>query len=196
MWCYQKACFATLVIKHGKIRAVISLPEELFQPFTHAKTVAAIIEKGKSYPGEDHEIFMAIAEWCGHDSRGLQIPYDDIPQIQARYEQYKETGYLNYDHLGFIINNSEIIDDVYLPKYYNPEIQYELNLLQTSHDLLRFSDLVEQGLISFSTGHEVGKLNYGTGVVPFVRTSDISNWEIKLDPKHGLSDEVFDKYDK
>jgi hypothetical protein len=28
--------------------------------------------------------------------------------------------------------------------------------------------------------------------VPFVRTSDISNWEIKRDPKHCVSDEVFE----
>ena len=35
---------------------------------------------------------------------------------------------------------------------------------------------------------------YGTGDIPFVRTSDISNWEIKLDPKHCVSEEIYARY--
>ncbi|BCG18873.1 restriction endonuclease subunit S [Vibrio alginolyticus] len=53
-----------------------------------------------------------------------------------------------------------------------------------------------RGVIEISTGDEVGKLAYGTGNIPFVRTSDISNWEVKLDPKHGVSEEIFQKYAK
>jgi len=40
----------------------------------------------------------------------------------------------------------------------------------------------------------VGKLAYGTGDIPFVRTSDLSNWEIKVDPKHTVSREVYEQY--
>lgn len=46
---------------------------------------------------------------------------------------------------------------------------------------------------TISTGDEVGKLAYGTGQIPFIRTSDIANWEIKLDPKQGLSDDIYTK---
>ena len=59
--------------------------------------------------------------------------------------------------------------------------------------MVKFGELVESGLISVKTGHEVGKLAYGTGCIPFIRTSDIANWEIKLDPKHGLSQELYEK---
>ena len=31
---------------------------------------------------------------------------------------------------------------------------------------------------------------YGTGKIPFIRTSDISNWGIKADFKHGVSGEI------
>lgn len=48
--------------------------------------------------------------------------------------------------------------------------------------------------MNIATGDEVGKLAYGTGNIPFIRTSDIANWEIKLDPKQGLSDEIYKKY--
>ena len=65
--------------------------------------------------------------------------------------------------------------------------------------LLRLGDLVEDGTLSISTGDEVGKLAYGAGDIPFVRTSDISNWEIKSDPKHclerGLYESLKDKQD-
>ncbi len=33
---------------------------------------------------------------------------------------------------------------------------------------------------------------YGTGTIPFIRTSDISNWEIKADFKHGVSEEIYE----
>ena len=44
------------------------------------------------------------------------------------------------------------------------------------------------------TGDEVSKESYGTGTIPFIRTSDIANWEIKLDPKQGLSKEIYERY--
>ena len=52
--------------------------------------------------------------------------------------------------------------------------------------MLLFGNLVQEGTLTLTTGDEVGKLAYGTGDIPFIRTSDISNWEIKSDPKHGV----------
>ena len=181
------------VEKHARIDAVISMPEELFQPNTHAKTCIAILTKfGNDCKIEDdHTIFMAAAKWCGHDSRGLEIPFDDIPLIEERYKKYKSGEKLKYDHLGFTIKKSDIVDSIYLPIYYNPEIIEQLDSLQQDYDLVRFGDLVEEGIISISTGDEVGKLAYGTGQIPFIRTSDIANWEIKIDPKQGLSEEIY-----
>ena len=139
----------------------------------------------------EHDIFMAVAKWCGHDSRGLEIPFDDIPLIQNRYLQFRDGQKLSYDHLGFTVKQSEIVNNIYLPIYYNPEIRKQLNSLTDDYDLITIGNLVKQGLISISTGNEVGKLSYGTGQVPFIRTSDIANWEIKLDPKQGLSEEIY-----
>ena len=41
------------------------------------------------------------------------------------------------------------------------------------------------------TGIEVGKMAYGTGEIPFIRTSDIVNWGLKFDPKQGVSEEIY-----
>ena len=34
---------------------------------------------------------------------------------------------------------------------------------------------------------------YGTGHIPFIRTSDISNWELKGDPKQSVSEEIYEE---
>ena len=137
----------------------------------------------------DGQLDMYLVE----DSRGLEIPYDDIPLIQERYEKFKAGEDLSYDHLGFTITQDEILDSIYLPIYYNPEIRTQLDSLKNEYDLVTVGQLVEDGLISISTGDEVGKLAYGTGQIPFIRTSDIANWEIKLDPKQGLSEDIYAK---
>ena len=181
------------VEKHARIDAVVSMPEELFQPNTHAKTCIVVLTKyGKKTKPENHPIFMGVAKWCGHDSRGIEIPYDDIPLIIERYKKFKSGEDLKYDHLGFIIDSVDIKNSIYLPIYYNPEIQEKLSELKNTHDLVSIGELLEQNLISISTGDEVGKLAYGTGQIPFIRTSDIANWEIKIDPKQGLSEEIYE----
>lgn len=183
------------VEQSARIDAIVSLPENLFQPHTHAKTCAVLMTKlknGEKVPS-NHKIFMAVAKWCGHDSRGLEIPYDDIPLIQHRYLDYKNTGHLDYNHLGFLIEQKDIINNIYLPIYYNPEIKSKLNSLKKNYNLISIEELIDNKIISISTGDEIGKLAYGTGAIPFVRTSDLANWEIKLDPKQGVSSDIYDE---
>ncbi|PPH67645.1 N-6 DNA methylase [Rathayibacter rathayi] len=180
------------ILSKARIRAVVSMPEDLFQPYTHAKTAVVLIEKfAENDRGGEHPVFMALARWCGHDSRGHAIPNDDLPAITDRLTRFLQGDELEFDHLGFTVSSSDIQDDIYLPKYYNPELQDRLAGLEATHELVRLGDLAEQGVISVNSGHEVGKLAYGTGAIPFIRTSDIANWEIKGDPKHGVSPDIF-----
>ncbi len=83
----------------AKILAVVTLPEDLFQPHTHAKCCVLICQKYK--PGEDREtcgdydIFMSDVKWCGHDSRGNvtykyldngeKVILDEIPYVADKY---------------------------------------------------------------------------------------------------------------
>jgi len=180
--------------ERAKISAIISMPEDLFQPYTHAKTCVVYLQKGKSTP--EDKIFMAIARYCGHDSRGHETSRDDVPVIQEKYNQFIKDGQLDYDHLGFVITEGEIVNNIYVPKYYNPEIEQKLQSLTDTHKIVSIGELEKQGIISITTGDEVSKESYGTGSIPFIRTSDIANWEIKLDPKQGLSREIYEKYKK
>ena len=99
-----------------------------------------------------------------------------------------------HDHLGFRLKSSAVRGHVFIPKYYNPEIAARLTEIQRTHELIPLGELVRRKHIQTATGDEIGKMAYGTGPIPFIRTSDISNWEIKADPKQGVSQAIFQQY--
>ncbi|MCL4538449.1 MAG: restriction endonuclease subunit S, partial [Bacteroidetes bacterium] len=98
--------------------------------------------------------------------------------------------------IKFWIQSDKIRDRVYIPKYYSPQIIRRLDDLASTHDCLMFKDWLADGTIAVGTGDEIGKAAYGTGDIPFVRTSDIVNWEIKTAPKQGVSEEIYKQYAK
>ncbi len=75
----------------GRILAIIDLPVETFQPNTATKTSVLVFQKlvPEEIP-EDYEIFMAIAETCGHDRRGNMIESDDIEKIAEKYHEWEK----------------------------------------------------------------------------------------------------------
>lgn len=96
--------------------------------------------------------------------------------------------------LAYKIASRDIKNNIYIPKYYDPDLNAEIHSLSKTHDLLYLADLIDRNIIHVQTGHEIGKMAYGTGNIPFVRTSDISNWEIKTIPKQGISEEIYKQY--
>jgi hypothetical protein len=96
--------------------------------------------------------------------------------------------------IKFWISSDKIRGRVFIPKFYNPEVLARLDQLGGTHKCLRIGDLVDAGVLEVTTGDEIGKAAYGTGDIPFVRTSDIANWEIKAAPKQGVSQEIYDEY--
>ncbi len=183
---------------HSIIKAVIGMPEVLFKISgkggTHTKTCLLLLQKKFEKRAEDESppaIFMAEAQWCGRDSRGQPIDRDDLPEIAARYRDYEQGLLTQPSQLGYWIICDRIQNGILAPHYYNPAAISELFDLQDSHDFISMGALISDGMIEVSTGDEVGKLAYGTGNIPFIRTSDISNWEIKADPKHSVSEEIY-----
>jgi len=177
-----------------KIIGLVSMPEELFQPHTHNKTCTVLVEN--TPPPEDYSVFMSIAKWCGHDSRGNKIPFDDIPLIASEFKAVVSGEKKKYTRLGFTQRFGDIRSNVLIPKYYDPEIAAELQQLKSTHELVAIGELIKQKTISLDTGVEIGRLSYGTGSIPFVRTSDIANWELKIDPKHGVSERIYLEFSK
>lgn len=96
--------------------------------------------------------------------------------------------------LVYKINRKNIKNRIFIPKYYDPELYAQITALGESHELLKLGDLLDSGVVTAQTGHEIGKMAYGTGNIPFVRTSDITNWEIKTIPKQGISEDIYQLY--
>jgi hypothetical protein len=96
--------------------------------------------------------------------------------------------------IHYWINSEKVKNYIYIPKFYDPNIPEYLKKISSDYDIYHIGKLIEEGVLSLSTGHEVGKMAYGTGEIPFVRTSDISNWEIKTSPKQGVSEEIYEAY--
>ena len=83
----------------AKILAVVTLPEDLFQPHTHAKCCVMICQKYNKGESADtcgnYNIFMSDVKWCGHDSRGNvtytynqkgeKVVLDEIPLVADKY---------------------------------------------------------------------------------------------------------------
>lgn len=99
-----------------------------------------------------------------------------------------------WDHLGFLKPYKSVKNGIFVPRYYDPEVWNKLTNLRKTHNMVAIKDLIESRQLEVRTGHEIGKMAYGTGHIPFVRTSDISNWEIKIDPKQGVSQDIYDSY--
>ncbi len=90
--------------RKAKILAVVTLPEDLFQPHTHAKCCVLICkkyEKGESFETcSDYDVFMSDVKWCGHDSRGNvtytfdengeKVVLDEIPLVADKYTEVRK----------------------------------------------------------------------------------------------------------
>lgn len=185
---------------HCNLIAVLGMPEDFFKTSgkggTHTKVCLVIMKRRDKTIAKrsDDTFFLAEAKWCGNDSRGREIENDDLPIIKDNYLKYCQNKLDVESLLGYAITRSRLKENILSPRYYNPEINSLINSLQLTHDVLTMGKLLLDGVIEVKTGDEVGKLAYGTGHIPFVRTSDISSWEVKLDPKHGVSEEIFEKY--
>ena len=190
-----------------QIQAVITMPEQLFKTSgkggTHTKVCVVIGKVGPVNPQEP--IFMGEVKWCGHDSRGnptfvtLQDGskeiLDEVPAVAEQFASWrKNPSSFKPDSLGFLLPRSKVINSILIPRYYNPQIEIEFKRLSREYRFVTLNELEEDYAISFATGVEVGKMAYGTGAIPFIRTSDISNWEIKTDFKHGVSQDIYEEH--
>lgn len=197
--------------KEATILGIVSLSHDTFQPSTHTKTSVLFLKKGVQ---KTTSIFMAIANSVGHDKNGKatykirndgsfiynnngeKIINDDLPVITNNFCLYREAGLINESHLGFRIANDDLVNHIYIPDYYNPEIKEYLISLERSgkFQLKTIGELVKENIIKITRGNEIGSQSYGTGEIPFVRTTDIVNWEIKVDPVKSVSEEIYNQY--
>jgi len=183
----------------ASITGIVSLPQETFQPSTHTKTSVLFLQKSKTV---STSVFMGIASSVGHDKNGkplykldeTQVIDDDLPIIAKNFQKTDPST----DQRGFRIESDQLYNHIFIPEYYNPEISKELKALEVSgrYSLISIGELIGRGVLKVTRGNEIGSRLYGSGEIPFVRTTDIVNWEIKFDPVKAVSEQVYNQYKK
>lgn len=173
----------------GSIDALLDCPRTTFQPGTDTKTNVLFFTKGKNSGVQTR---IAVALTCGHDRRGRThradgSPYaDDFADLGAAFWRSGQGWWEeNLEHRSYLV-----------PRYYEriqPATVAEAKLLQGA-ERATIGELVASGLLTCRKGHEVGSEAYGTGDVPFVRTSDVSNFEINSDPTKSISEDAYRLY--
>ena len=203
--------------QNGKILAVVSLDQNAFQPYTCNKTSILFFEKLDNVP-IDYDIRFAIANNVGHDKDGkvtylLQqdgnpilndagqpIINDELSDLNHRLQNAEDFDYIREQKV-FKIKNNQIFRHIYIPNYYTG-VQKTLKLLETdkNYQLYSIKQLAEEKIIYTNRngfiprGDEIGSQLYGLGNIPFIRTSEINNWEINLESNKATSEEVYEKY--
>ena len=202
------------LLQNSQIEAIISTPSDTFQPHTHFKTSVMVLKKCK--PEKDYPIFMSIPATCGHNKNGKEIYKfnndgtfildennnkiidDEISFVANQYHNFQKRTLNETSHLGFTINYSQIKNWIFIPDYYDPELKEEITTLSVSKDyqIKSIRELSDEMIIQIKRGNEIGSEFYGRGDIPFIRTSDIVNWELKIDPIKCVPEEIYEKYKK
>ena len=177
----------------GTIEAMIDCPRTTFQPGTDTKTNVVFIRKFPCDKPTRGKILVAVAKYCGHDRRGRVVTANgqpvanDFKHIGAAYQESNRKWWLP----------CELSNPYYLiPRYYYGKAHSEVARLarRWNGQTVAFGELVNSRALVIRKGHEVGAEAYGTGDIPFVRTSDIHNWEISLNATNGVSDDVYQEF--
>lgn len=179
----------------GTIIALLDCPRTAFQPGTDTKTNVLFFERhAERGSGSRARTRIAVALTCGHDRRGREIRSDgtrhpnDLDEIGPDFHYNGQAKYWQ---------EVELTNPYYLvPRYYEPtaaQTEQERRLIDGA-ERSTVRELEAGKVLSVRKGHEPGSDAYGTGDIPFVRTSDISNYEVRADPTKALSHEIYDQY--
>ena len=183
----------------GHIFALLDCPRTTFQPSTDTKTNVLFFKRSQAaptvYANGGKTVRVGVAIHCGHDRRGRSQLSDGA----GRPDDFKRLGEDYNNRAGgtsswhdVVLTNPEYI----IPRYYvdqgtlSPEERHLIGSAPTA----TLADLVSSQLLTIRKGHEPGSDSYGTGNIPFIRTSDITNLELSADPTNGVSEEVYYKF--
>lgn len=185
--------------QQGRITALLDCPRTTFQPSTDTKTNVLFFEKAtKTLNGEsckEEKVWVATALRCGHDRRG-RTNHPDGTAHEDDFERLAKVFPKNGSRNGSW-KKVELIKPFYIvPRYYLRDTEFsdsEKEIIGQAQ-CLSIGDMIDQGILKVRKGHEVGSHAYGSGDIPFVRTSDVNNFEISTDPTNAISEDIYEEY--
>jgi type I restriction enzyme M protein len=191
VWCWLR--------KQGRITTLLDCPRTTFQPSTDTKTNVLFFQKYTAAEQPDSaqpaKVAIGVALRCGHDRRGRTHLPDGTPH-EDDFDRLARAFTPNGTRNG-LWKKVPLGEATYLvPRYYVRDHEFSDSEKEFigSAELATIGELIDRGIVSVRKGHEVGSHAYGTGDIPFVRTSDVNNLEISTDPTNAVSDEVYEEF--
>lgn len=177
----------------NNVVAVIDLPHNTFRPHCNAKTCLIVLQKGVP---QGRSVIMATPEQMGHDHNGktlyrpgtmlewddLKVVLDELDSVESPRNQYV-----------FPCPWADVDADVLVPRFYRA-IRRTINL-PADRRAVRVSELLGDGTIRAWDGHgSPSSQEKGSGNIPYIRVSDIVNWELYRNPVSGIEQEVYERF--
>ncbi|MBI2345817.1 MAG: N-6 DNA methylase [Deltaproteobacteria bacterium] len=189
------------LLQNARIKAVIDLPSETFQPYTGTKaSLVVLVKDGLGKAGVHKEnIFMACPKWIGHDRRGnpmYKVSPDgkstdniltDFPEVEKAYEVFvagKEPS--SVSSAAFTITADQIASarELRIDAWFHHPHHVQASTLQTSRTsqarkTAKLKDLVSR--IFFPGRFKRLYIDKTSSSVPFLGGTNISQLLIVTD---------------
>ncbi len=186
-------------IKKHNIIAVFDLPHNSFRPHCNAKTCLLILEKNKP---QNKKIFMGVAEEMGNDHLGRELHKYDLENHKLLPEIWDDTkeiikeieGSVSKSDYTFNVDSNNIIDDIYVPRYYWDKKIKDLKRISDKKnlELVKLQDLIDKKIIKCFRGHGSPNSEFkGKGHVPYIRVKDIVNWDVYKNPTSAIPENEY-----
>ncbi|MEJ2296250.1 MAG: hypothetical protein P8Y23_15990, partial [Candidatus Lokiarchaeota archaeon] len=131
------------------------------------------------------------------DANGQFIINDELIDLHIQIKNCDKLDYTKHQNV-FKIKYNQIQNHIFIPTYYTG-VERTLKTLESKkkYILESIQSLANRNIIYTNRsgylprGNEIGSSVYGLGEIPFIRTSELNNWEINLDSHKKTSEEVY-----
>ena len=180
------------LLSGNNVRAVIDLPHNTFRPHCNAKTCLLVLRKAEA---QQENVVMATPREMGHDhtGRALYRPgteelWDDLAEV---LEELDDPGGLGNKHV-FSVPWTSIDPDILVPRFYRGQLNPPE--IPTDRYGVQIQQLIDDGTIEAWDGHGSPESQAkGEGSIPYIRVSDIVNWELYRNPVTGIPEDVYER---
>ncbi len=188
--------------RKNNIIALVDLPHNTFRPYCNAKTCLLVLQKGRP---QQNKIIMAVAEEMGHDHKGRTVYRYDEAKHKFTNQIWDDTEIIRKEldtpnnpknKYVFMIDVNEIINELYVPRYYWKKKIESLQQEAKEQDLefVQAKELINKGIIKVFRGYGSPPSEYkGRGDVPYVRADDIVGWELNKSPLSMVPIEIYQR---
>ena len=179
------------LLDSNNLLAVVDLPHNTFRPHCNAKCCLLVLQKGIS---QQEKIVMATPQEMGHDHQGralcrpgTTILWDDLKEV---YDEVDNPESEENKHI-FVVSWSDVDPDILVPRFYRGLMNRRR--IPRGCSEVRLGELVDAGILDAWDGHgSPESQDKGKGKVPYIRVSDIVNWELYRNPVTGITEEVYE----